>query len=99
MPANVQQRLLAFLPDVGSSRHARRFELPWLRFDVVIRQNAKRRNDVFGEVLVLVVAPNQDEVGLEFVERFANLTEPVQKFLAMTCSRRLALIVSILFPH
>ena len=77
--AQLQHEVSAFIPDVGGARHSGRFQSPWLSFDVVVGENAERRNDVVGKVLVLVVTPDQNKVRLELVERPANPIEPADQ--------------------
>ena len=52
---------------------ARPAVLPGLDIPVLIRQHRKGRDDVLLEILVLVVAEHDDDVGLEFIERAPRL--------------------------
>src|SRR5947207_8426650 len=45
------------------------------RVDAVDRENAEGRHPVLAEVLILVVAPDQHEIGVESVERLATFAE------------------------
>ena len=49
--------------------------LPGLEVLVVIGQHGEGRDDVLLEILVLVVAPHHDQIGLELVDRAARLGE------------------------
>src|SRR5688572_4368193 len=49
MSADVENGVFVFAPHVGAARHTRSFESPRHRFNVVVGENAKRRNDIFGE--------------------------------------------------
>src|SRR5512145_737813 len=80
---NIEQKVFALFPDVCSARHSGCFQLPRMSFDLVVSEYAKRRNDVFGEVLVLVVAPDQNEVRLEVIQSVADGAHSVEKRLAM----------------
>src|SRR5262245_5876088 len=72
MPAKVQNKIFAFLPHIRTARHSRSFQYPWLRLNVFVRENAKGRDDVFRKVLVLIVAPDQNKIRLEFIQRRSN---------------------------
>src|SRR5262249_42276420 len=61
--------LRALAPDVRRLRVA----LAMARLDLVVGQHAERRDDVLSEVLVLVIAPHDHDVGIEFVEQLAGV--------------------------
>src|SRR5438552_17963484 len=99
MAPQIEEKVFAFGPHVRAAGHSRRLQSPRLRFDGVVGKNAKRRNDIFGEVLILIVTPDQNKVRLEFIKRAANLVESIQQRLQMRSGRHLALIAAVLFPH
>src|SRR6185295_13544125 len=99
MAPQIEEKVFAFGPHVRAAGHSRRLQSPRLRFDGVVGKNAKRRNDVFSEVLVLIVTPDQNKVRLEFIKRAANLIEPIQQRLPMRGGSDFALIAAVLFPH
>ena len=74
MPRVGEDLVSGLAPDVGPPAQAQ----VGLEVELLIRQHAERRDDVFLEVLVLVVPPHQDEIGLERVDLRANLPERVE---------------------
>ena len=71
------------VPDVGGAGHTGRYHRPGTRLNVVVSQDAKRRNNVLGEVFVLIVAPDDDEIGLKIIDCGADLGHPLQQKLSM----------------
>ncbi len=67
--------------------------------EIVVRADAVRRNDVLAEVLVLVVAPYQDEVRVERIERRPCLFHPADQIGAMPGRGCGAMVVPPLRPH
>src|SRR5215472_10233427 len=63
------------------------------------RVDAVSGNDLFAKILVLIIAPDDDEVGLERVERRANLAQPDQVLLAMPPGRRGSFVTAPLLAH
>src|SRR5262245_34153632 len=43
--------------------------------EVIIRHDAERRDDILGEVFVLIIAEHQDKVRMECLDRGARLVE------------------------
>src|ERR1700732_1563292 len=62
--------------------------------DRVVSIYAIRRDYVFPEILVLVIAPHEDEVGLEVVDRLAHLAEARQQRLAMMLGVGRSLVIT-----
>ena len=62
-------------PGPRPTRWARRVARPMPRLDLVVGEDAEGRDDVLGEVLVLVVAPHDDDVRPELVEELARVAE------------------------
>jgi hypothetical protein len=54
-----------------------------LKRQLLIRQHAERRDDVFFKILVLVITPHQDEVGLEGVDLLTDFPKGVEDAGAM----------------
>ena len=94
MAGDPEHRVRAFVPHVvaGVAR-------PVLRLDAVVGKDAERRNDVLGEVLVLVVAPDDDDVRPEVVEQRARVAEVTEQALAMRGRRRGPAVLGVLSPH
>jgi hypothetical protein len=67
---------------------------PGLDVLVVIGEHGERRDDVLLEILVLVVAPHDDQIGLEIVERLARLGEMAAVDLARPGRGRRAPIIA-----
>jgi len=67
--------------------------------EAFVGADAVGRDDVLLEILVLVVAPHQDEVGPEGVERGAGLLQPSDQIGAVARRRRGALVVAPLGAH
>ena len=87
--------LVGLVPHVLSAA----ITFPRLDVDAVVSEDGESRHAVLGEVLVLIVAPDQHEVGLESVELAPDLPELVDHVLAMPVGVRLALILSPLAAH
>src|SRR5271169_6955516 len=69
--------------------------VPGLELEIrVVAQQAKRRNDVLAEILVLVVAPDHDEIRIEIVQYLADRAEVVAKTLAATICRRQPVVIA-----
>src|SRR5207244_5709712 len=90
--ANRYNSVLTLRPDIRSARHAWGFQPPRHGFNRVVGENAERRNDIFREVFVLIVAPDHDEVRLECVERIADLLQAREQCVAVVGRARLSLI-------
>ena len=74
---------IAFNPATQSSlRPALRLR-PRIEVQVVEGENHKRWDWIFLEVLVLVVAPDQDDIGLIFIERRSCAREPDNELLSL----------------
>ena len=65
----------------------------------VVGEHAERRDDIVLEVLVLIVAPHQDEVGPERVDLLALGAERAEDALAVRLERRDALVVPPFGAH
>ena len=86
-----------FIPNVAA-----RAAVPvhhWLALDVVIGQYAEGRDDVFLEVLILVVAPYQYEVGIEGVQFRPLLPEGGDQPVPVYLGGGNALVVAVLGAH
>src|SRR5207249_3335399 len=66
--------------------------LPWLHVDGVVGQDRERRHAVLAVILVLVVTPEQHEVGPERVQLGASLPEMVNQVVAVLLGVRGALV-------
>ena len=73
--------------------------LPRLDVDRVVGQHRERRHAVLTVVLVLVVAPQQHEVGLEGVELGANLPEVMDQVAAVPLGVGQAFVGAPLLAH
>ena len=60
---------------------ARPAVLPGLNVPIVVGEHRKGRDDVLFEILVLVVAEHDDDVGLERVERAPSLGKVPAEYL------------------
>ena len=67
--------------------------------ELVVGADAVRRDDVLAKVLVLVVAPYQDEVRVERIERGPGLLHPADQIGTMPGRRRGALVVTPFGAH
>src|SRR4029434_3847877 len=68
MPPQADDRVLGLIPDIVP-----RVALSMPGLDLVVGEHAERRDDVGGEVLVLIVAPDHDHVGTELVEELPGV--------------------------
>ena len=97
--ANRQNGIFTLRPDVGSARHPRSFQAPGHGFNRVVGKNAERRNDIFGEVFVLVIPPDHHEFRFELIESGADVLEPAEQCIAMFGGFCFPLIGSPLLLH
>jgi hypothetical protein len=67
--------------------------------DRIVGQDAERRDDVLAKVLVLVVAPDHDEVRGEVVQPLSRLAEPFDQGRAMPAGRREPFVCTPLALH
>ena len=81
--ANVAHMIFLFRPYVCAARHTGSLQAPWLSFDSFVCKNAKRRNDVLGEIFVLIIAPDQNKVGPEFINDGSDRVQTADQNLAM----------------
>src|SRR4051812_26298291 len=73
--------------------------LPRLEFDRVVRENRERRNAVFAEILVLIVAPDEHEIGLEAIELAPDLAELLDHVVPVPLGMRAAVVVAPLLAR
>src|SRR5262249_47450451 len=73
--------------------------LPGLHVDRVVGEDRERRHAVLAEVLVLIVAPEQDEIGLEGVELGADLPEVMDQVIAVLLGVAGPLVGAPLLAH
>src|SRR5215475_12620383 len=92
---DLEYRVRRLRPGVGSDARL----LPRPRLDLVVGENTEGRDDVLGEVLVLIVAPDDDHLRLELVEATARLPELADEGLAVAGRARRATIGAVLAPH
>ena len=71
---DTEDLFLGFAPDVGAIADA----VVGLEINLVVGQDAEGGNDVLPEVLVLVVAPEEDEVRVEGIYLLAQLAEGIE---------------------
>ena len=69
------------------------------RLHLVVGEHAEGRDDVLGEVLVLVVAPDDHHVGAELVEDLARAPEVRDETGAVHGGGRRAAVVPVLAAH
>src|SRR5688572_17369061 len=99
MATNRMDAVFGLAPDVGTAGHAGSPPGPGPRLNGVVRENAKRRNDVFREVFVLIVSPDEDEVRMEIINGGSNFIQSSQEDFAMAHGCSGAAIGSILLTH
>ncbi|MGE3281413.1 MAG: hypothetical protein AB7O13_10435 [Alphaproteobacteria bacterium] len=68
--------VLALVPDIAGGAGVARIGA---RLDLVAGEDAERRHPVLAEILVLVVTPDQHEIGIECVQRLARLAKAVDQ--------------------
>src|SRR5262249_57108078 len=66
--------------------------LPGLHVDRVVGEDRERRHAVLAIVLVLIIAPEQHEIGLERVQLGARLAEVVDQVVAVLVGVRRPLV-------
>ena len=70
-----------------------------LALHLIVSQHTERRDDVLFEVLILVIAPDKDKVGLEGVNFFAQFAEAVDQPLPRFLRGCQSFILAILDTH
>src|SRR5215471_15176035 len=88
-----------FSPDVGTEHLGKLFGPRWLGFNRVIRHHTECRDDVFFEILVLVIAPHHDEIRCELVYLLPGFAKPGHQVLTMPFRSTSALILPPFPPH
>src|SRR5215831_748116 len=73
--------------------------LPRGRLQRLVGEYAKWRNDVFLEVLVLVVAPDHDKIGLELVQYPPRISEACNQRLAVAPGGTQPVIIPVFLAH
>ena len=86
-----------FVPDVGAMGTVAVGERA--AFEVIVGQHTECRNDVFPEVLVLVVAPDQRHVGIESVQLGTDPPEALDQLVPVAEGGGIAIVVTPLLPH
>ena len=86
-----------FVPDVAPGGVALLAE--GLALELIISQHAEGRDDVLAEVLILVVAPDDHEVGVEGVKFLPQFAEAGDHSLAQAHRRCVALVLAVLDAH
>src|SRR5689334_23283599 len=80
--ALVDKSLVFWLvPDIGAAVF-----LPRLWRHLLVSHHAKRRDDIFFEILVLIVAPNHNKVGVELIEHASCVAKAGEQPLTMAAS-------------
>jgi hypothetical protein len=87
--------LCRFAPDIGPTAQA----CIGCEAELLVCEHAERRNDVFLEILVLIIAPHDDEVRLEGIDLFADLPEGAEDARLVRPVRRDALIIAPFQSH
>src|ERR1700730_9114615 len=67
--------------------------------DPVISHHAECWNYVFDKVLVLVVAPYNNKIGLKAVQLLTHLAKAVEERLTMSTCRRYSFVLTPFLPH
>src|SRR5712692_2230323 len=98
MAAELHHRVGRLVPDVGARLQAIA-GLERLDDDFVQCEDAERRQQVQLKVLVLVVAPDKDDIGLEFVERAPRRAEGFYLAGAVAGGSASALVVAPFLTH
>jgi hypothetical protein len=88
------RRVLRLAPDIVPG-----IALSMPGLDLVVGEHAERRDDVGGEVLVLIVAPDHDHVGTELVEELPGVAEVAQQAGAVAGRRGGTAIAGVLAAH
>ena len=96
---NREDEILTLGPDIRCARHAGRFQTPGHRFNRVVGENAEGRNNVFSEVLVLIVSPDHHEVRLELIDSNSNFLKTVQQGLTVFGCLCFSLVCSPFLLH
>ena len=71
----------------------------WSSFELVVGQHAEGGDDVLFEVFVLVVAPDEDEIGFEFVDGRAYPPKPLDQPFPVFPGRFKAFVFAVLHAH
>ena len=96
---NREDEILTLGPDIRCARHTGSFQTPGHRFNRVVGENAEGRNNVFSEVLVLIVSPDHHEVRLELIDSNSNFLKTVQQGLTVFGCLCFSLVCSPFLLH
>src|SRR5262249_6269442 len=94
MPLKLEAPVLGLSPPVG--KLIEEATGPGLQLELIVQTvHAKRRDDVLFEVLILVIAKDDDEVRMEIVQYLAHLAE----VLGQVCTVALRCCQSFILPQ
>src|SRR5207247_11461510 len=94
-----EDEILTLGPDIRCAQHEERFQTPGHRFNRIVGENTEGRNNVFSEVLVLIVSPDHHEVRLELIDSNSNFLKTVQQGLTVFACLCFSLVCSPLLLH
>src|SRR3990172_3995898 len=89
----------AFVLRLVPAIHAAPAVQPGLEIDLVVGEHGERWHAVFAVVLELIVAPDDAEIGLEFIEGAPRPAKPLDHFPAMGVGVGMALVRAPLPAH
>src|SRR5437016_5263379 len=95
MTSNGEARVFGLIPRV----HTPLIVQPWLHFRGVVGENRKRGHTIIPVVLILVVTPDDTEIGLEFIQLPARPAKAFDHIAAMRVGMSLTLVGSPLPAH
>src|SRR5262245_28697431 len=95
MATDCETLFLGFIPRVHTSLIVQ----PWLHLRRIVGENRKCGHTVISIVLILIVAPDHAEIGLEFIQLPARAAKPFAHVAAIRIGMPLAFVGSPLSTH
>ena len=93
MPLVLEQRVLRLAPHIPLAMRE------WLAAEIVVSQHAERRDDVLPKVFVLVIAPDDHEIGVESVQFLPDAAKAGYQAGAVFQRSGVPLVLAVLNPH
>ena len=97
MSAVIEGGIGGFAPYVAARRSIAVGE--WVALEIVVGQDAEWRDDVLAEVFILIVAPDDHEIGVEGVQLFTDAPKTGHQAGAMFERRRVPFILTVFDTH
>ncbi len=95
MACRLEHLILGLSPNIESLSKT----LERLKVKVIICQYTKRRDDIFPKILILIIAPNDNHIGLEGIDFLTDASEGVEYLSSVRLVGGDAVIISPFQAH